>query len=61
MKVTLTATIEGKVDLDASAEVETFADLTKLAKKLTEKVAGVKKALPDFAGKKVEKVRVTVE
>lgn len=61
MKVTLTATLEGKIDLDVTAEIDTFADLAKLGKKMGDKVIGVKRALPDLASKKVEKFRVAVE
>jgi hypothetical protein len=61
MKVTLTATLEGKVKLDATAEVITFRDLDKLGKKLQAQVAGVRKALPDMLDKPVEKVHVTTE
>ena len=61
MKVTIEAVLEGKVTLGATAEVATFADLAKLGKSLTTKVAGVKKLLPDMATAKVENVRVTKE
>jgi len=61
MKVTLEIVIEGNVTLDASAEVETFGDLRKLAAALQTKVAGVKKFLPDMSGKKVERVRIAKE
>ena len=61
MKVILTATLEGKVALDVSAEVETFGDLAKLARGLDAKVKGVKKALPDMMAKAVERVSVKTE
>jgi hypothetical protein len=61
MKVTLEAVLEGKVILDCSAEVATFADLAKLAKNLTAKIAGVKKLLPGMATKQVEKIRIVTE
>lgn len=58
MKVTLEATLEWKNTLSMSAEVDTFADLAKLGKKLVANVAGVKKLLPDMAAAKVEKLRI---
>jgi hypothetical protein len=61
MMVKIEATIEGKVNLDVRAEVETFADLDKLGKKLREKVAGVRKALPDMADKVILKIRLSTE
>jgi hypothetical protein len=61
MKVTLEAVLEGKNTLAVSAEVEVFADLTKLAKKLQDHVAGVKKLMPDMAASKVEKLRISME
>lgn len=61
MKVILKATLEGKITLDASAEVATFGDLAKLARNLDAKVKGVKKALPDMMGKTVEKFQVVTE
>jgi len=61
MKVIIEAVLEGKVSLNAAAEVETFADLSKLGKSLVVKVAGVKKLLPDMAAAKVEKVRIVTE
>jgi len=61
MKVTFIAVIEGKVKLETSAEVNTFSDLSKLARKLEGNVRGVKKTLPDLAEKAVESVKVTTE
>jgi hypothetical protein len=61
MQVTLEVIIEGKTNLDVSADVETFADMSKLAKKITDKVNGIKKLLPDMASKKVENVRIVKE
>ena len=61
MKVTLEAKLEGGTTLDVSAEIEMFSDLTKLAKKLTGHVAGVRKLLPDMAMKKVERLRIATE
>jgi hypothetical protein len=61
MKVTLEAVLEGKVSLTVSAEVTTFADLSKLGTALTNKVKGVKKILPDMADNAVEKVRIVTE
>jgi len=61
MKATLEAVLEGKNTLSVSAEVGVFADLTKLAKKLQDHVAGVKKLMPDMAASKVEKLRISME
>lgn len=61
MKVTIEAVMEGKVVIGASAEVATFADLAKLGKTLTTKVAGVKRFMPDMANAKVENVRIAKE
>lgn len=61
MKVTITAVLEGKVELTASAEVATFADLAKLGKNLTTKVAGVRKLVPDLASASIEKLRLATE
>lgn len=61
MKVTLTATLEGKVALDVSAQVDTFGDLARLARCLDAKVKGVKKALPDMMEKPVIKVSIATE
>lgn len=61
MKVTLEAVLEGKVSLQVSAEVATFADLGKLARALDGKVRGVRKILPDMAAARVEKVRIVTE
>jgi hypothetical protein len=61
MKVTLESVLEGKNTLAVSAEVDTFADLAKLARKLLAHVAGVRKLMPDMANAKVEKVRVVTE
>lgn len=61
MKVTLEAVLEGKVTLAVTAEVVTFADLAKLARNISAKVAGVKKLVPDFAAAKVEEVRIVTE
>jgi len=61
MKATLDAVLEGKNTLSVAVEIETFADLSKLGKKLQDHVAGVKKLLPDMAASKVEKLRVSLE
>jgi hypothetical protein len=61
MKVTLDVILDGKNTLSTSAEVETFADLSKLGKKLVANVAGVRKLLPDLAGSKVVKVSAYTE
>ena len=61
MKVVIEATLEGKVVLPISADVDTFTDLNKLATKLSQFVAGVKKVIPDLAARKVERVRVSTE
>lgn len=61
MKVILKCVLEGKVTLDAAAEVKTFGDLAKLARNLEAKVKGVKKALPDMMDKAVEKVHIVTE
>lgn len=61
MKVVLEVTLEGKTGLEISAEVETFADLSKLAKKIDANVRGVKKLLPDVASKKLERVKIATE
>lgn len=61
IKITLGVVLEGNTQLDIKADVETFADLTKLAKKLQDNVSGIKKVLPDLASKKVEKVYIVTE
>jgi hypothetical protein len=61
IKLTLGVVLEGNTQLDLKADVETFADLTKLAKKLQDNVSGIKKVLPDLASKKVEKVYIVTE
>ena len=61
IKLTLGVVLAGNTQLDIKADVETFADLTKLAKKLQDNVSGIKKILPDLASKKVEKVYIVTE
>lgn len=61
MKVTLEALLAGGQVLPTSAEIETFADLGKLGRKLQDNVRGVKKLLPDMASAKVEKLRFAKE
>lgn len=61
MKVSLSVQLEGKTALEITAEVVTYADLSKLAKKIEANVSGVKKLLPDMANKQVEKIKVEME
>jgi hypothetical protein len=61
MKVTVEVGLEGKTQLDCTAEVNTFADMSKLAGKIVATVKGVKKLLPDLASKSVDKVRIVTE
>lgn len=44
--------------ISVSGEVETVKDVAKFAAKLTAKVKGIRKVLPEMAAQKVVKVRV---
>lgn len=61
IKVVLAILLEGNTQLDIKADVETFADLAKFAKKLQDNVTGIKKILPDVASKKVERLSIATE
>jgi Zn-dependent oligopeptidase len=61
MKVSLSVVLEGKTQLEIVADIVTYADLSKLAKKITDNVASVKKLLPDVANKNIKRVKIEME